>query len=50
MFKGKTHAQSVGFSLKTGMSVDEVLSESGEVIPVYINKGYSKKLEFDLWD
>lgn len=27
-----------------------MLSESGEVIPVYINKGYSKKLEFDLWD
>ena len=27
-----------------------MLSESGEVIPFYINKGYSNKLEFDLWD
>ena len=37
------------YTLRAGMTPKDVLAEDAEQIPFYINQGFSKKIEYDLW-
>ena len=49
-YKDQNEAQTLAVDVKTGFNVAEMLSKNAKPFPEYFLKGFSEKIDMDVWD